>query len=242
VNVVVDIGNTRTKLCLFDGDLIHKSIITEHITRESLVHFIDNNEVAKVIVSSVGEFPLDIHDFLQTQFKKYVVFSSQTKVPIKNTYKSPQTLGVDRLAAAVAANYLFPSTNVLVIDCGTAITYDYIDKTNCFLGGNISPGINTRFKALHSFTNKLPLLGKLDEWHMIGEDTESAIVSGVLQGVMDELTAYIQRFEQQFPVSKVLLTGGDALYLTQKIKNEIIFEPYLVVKGLNCILNYNDKD
>ena len=136
---------------------------------------------------------------------------------------------------------MFPSTNNLIFDFGTAITIDFINANNQYLGGNISPGLNTRFKALHHYTGKLPLIEKNEHFEMTGKTTEEAIISGVQKGIVYEIEGYIREMQSSFANLNVIFTGGDAFFFEKKVKNSIFVEPMLVFFGLNRILEYNAK-
>jgi type III pantothenate kinase len=168
------------------------------------------------------------------------LFSAETKIPLKNLYRSVSTLGSDRIAASVGAYFLQPDKNFLVIDAGTCIKYNFTNAQNEYLGGGISPGIQMRLISLHEHTSKLPLV-KLteDPIDLIGENTEQSILSGVVNGVISEIDGIIDGYQNRFPGILVLLTGGDSEFLAKRLKNSIFAHQNLVLKGLNDILNYN---
>lgn len=163
-----------------------------------------------------------------------------TRVPIVNRYKTPQTLGMDRLAAVVEAHCMKPDRDLLVIDAGTAVTYEFIDRHGQYWGGNISPGIYTRFKALNACCDKLPLIDKGGDLPDFGYSTETAIRAGVIRGMEFEIAGYISRMQQKYPELLVFLTGGDNFSFDSKLKSIIFADKFLVLKGLNRILNYNN--
>lgn len=172
------------------------------------------------------------------------MLSHTTPLPIKIRYATPETLGVDRIAGAVAAWTASPGTDSFIIDAGTAITYDYISAAGEFLGGNISPGITMRLKSLNHYTNKLPLIAKSAEYPERGYDTPSAILSGVMTGVISEVMAYIRQYCNKNPETNVIVTGGDSCIIYGKLLSghnaNIREDSLLVLKGLNNILNYNN--
>jgi type III pantothenate kinase len=238
-NLAIDIGNTLTKLAVFKGDEIlhletHQKLSADEINSIILMH-----GVSRVIVSCVGELPSSIADFISHKVE-VVYFTSSTRVPIINCYKTPNTLGVDRLAAAVASNGLYPNCNVLAVDCGTAITFDLVTSNSEYLGGAITLGVTTRFKALNSFTAKLPLLSISEDYPLIGGTTNESILSGVLNGVVNEIDGYIDAVKTQYNPLKIVFTGGDSFFFDKKLKNSIFVHPNLVLFGLNRILNYNE--
>ncbi|MCW0482428.1 type III pantothenate kinase [Gaoshiqia sediminis] len=240
MNLVIDIGNTRIKLALFsDRDLMF-NVPLDELKVEHIQLFLDEHpQLNKAILSSVREYPAEIRNFLNDKFEQFVELDYLTPVPIVNRYQTPETLGLDRLAAAIGAADMFPAQNLLVVDAGTAITFDLVSANNEYLGGNISPGLETRFKALHQFTGKLPLVGVKDEFQAIGTDTESAIRAGVQLGVIFETEQYISYFSSIYPDLKVIITGGDARFFDQKLKEGIYVHFNLTMIGLNRILEYN---
>ena len=241
MNLVIDIGNTRTKLALFHEQSFLRSIPVTELTSEPLKMLIaEYPELDKAILSSVKDYPFEFKIFLQKNFRQFIELSHETPVPVDNHYLTPHTLGLDRLAAVVGALSLFPYCNILVIDAGTAITYDIITKDNEYLGGNISPGLETRFKALHHFTGRLPLVSKKDNFIDIGRDTESAIRAGVQSGMIFEIDQTIDYFNTKYENLKVIMTGGDAEFFEKKLKNPIFVKLYLSLTGLNRILIFNE--
>ena len=239
MNLIVDIGNTAIKLAAISDGNIVDVIRANGWNDSSVVPFLlKHGNFDYSIVSSVRDEATP--EFLETFIdKKLVLFSHKTQVPIANDYETPNTLGLDRLAAAIGANNIFPHTNVLVVDCGTAITIDFVSAIGRFEGGNISLGLNTRFKALSSFTSKLPLVDIADGYPLIGKNTTDAIRAGVLNSAIFELNTYIDLFSGLHPDLKVIFTGGDAFFFDGKLKNTIFVVPNLVVQGLNRILEYN---
>ena len=164
----------------------------------------------------------------------------QTPLPVVNLYETPETLGYDRIAAAVGANERFPDRDVLVIDAGTCITYEFIDSKGQYHGGNISPGMQMRFKALHQFTGRLPLVDANGRKLLMGRDTETAIRTGVMKGIEYEISGYIESMKHKYPELLVFLTGGDEFSFDSSVKSIIFADRFLVLKGLNRILNYNN--
>ena len=170
------------------------------------------------------------------------VFTASTKIPLKNLYKSVSTLGSDRTSASVGAYYLYPNSDVLVIDAGTCIKYNFTNSDNEYLGGGISPGIEIKFKALQQFTSRLPLVEfNISFTELIGTSTENSILSGVLNGTVAEIDGIINDYKLQFPDLICVLTGGNSEYLAKRLKNSIFAHQNLVLKGLNDILNYNSE-
>jgi type III pantothenate kinase len=263
MNLIIDFGNSFAKLYLFDNENIVRQFRLEYIhffeygnTTDSkkifvktnslfLSSFFENNSISfkNAIISSVIDFPSDFFKFIQNLIPngKVLIMNLETKIPIQNHYKGKH-LGNDRLAAAVGGNWLFSNKNLLIIDAGSAITYEFISQKNEYLGGNISAGMQMRFKALNFFTNKLPLVSEKIEildTNNIGYDTFSAIYHGVIEGIVYEMNGFIEKTLLQFGNAKILLTGGDSFFFEKKIKNCIFANPNLVAIGLNRILNYN---
>lgn len=242
MNLVIDIGNSRMKLALFnERDLMFNVPLDDLEPKHIQVLMDEHPELKNVIVSAVRDYPAELRDFLQNSFEHFIELDSQTPVPIINKYETPETLGKDRLAAAVGASELFPGENILVIDAGTAITYEIVTANNEYLGGNISPGLNTRFKALNHFTGKLPVVTPADNFQTIGTNTESAIRAGVQLGLLFEVQSYIEYFNTIYQKLKIIITGGDAKFFDKKLKNSIFVHFNLTLIGLNRILEYNVK-
>lgn len=236
MNFVIDVGNSFTKIGVFEK---YNLIFAEKYSEFDIKKFqllINNYKIKKIISSSVKDIDLS---FLNSKNLKIISFDEKIKTPFINKYKTPKTLGKDRLAAIAGACEIFPNQNVLVIDAGTAITYDIINENNIYLGGNISLGIDMRYKALNSFTNKLPLKEKSEEFYIIGDSTDSAIISGVQNGIVFEINGYIDYFSQYYNDLKVILTGGNCFFFEKIIKKHIFVNQNLVLIGLNKILEYN---
>ena len=243
MNLIIDIGNSRIKLAIFNhGDLI-SNVTLDELKTDYLQMLLDEHpDLNKVIVSSVRDYQPELKTFFQNSFQHFIELDAQTPVPIINKYETPETLGKDRLAAAVGATVLFPNKNVLVIDAGTAITYEIITANNEYLGGNISPGLETRFKSLNQFTEKLPMISPSDDFQMIGTTTESAIRAGVQLGILFEVEQYTKYFNTIYKNLEIIITGGDAKFFDKKLKNSIFVHFILTLIGLNRILEYNVKE
>lgn len=239
MNLIIDIGNTLTKLALFQQNELCAFTVYEGCDFGPLEEFCNNNaEIIHCILSSVKDYPVETDIFLKKNFNT-IIFNSATPVPIENRYETPQTLGNDRLAAAVASAHIFKQCNVLSIDAGTAITYDFTDASGVYHGGGISPGIHMRFKALHTFTGRLPLIEINEDAPLTGSNTRHSIASGVLNGTIAEVDGIIERYEAIFPGLKIILTGGDHNYFDKRLKVKTFAAPNLVIEGLNLILNFN---
>ncbi|MFW5872755.1 MAG: type III pantothenate kinase [bacterium] len=240
MNIVIDVGNTHVKTGIFRDD-----VLIEHEHYESFeltsIQYIFNRfpSIESCIISSVREKDTLLENELNKRTRFFLSLSSSVPLPVKNLYKTPETLGNDRIAGIIGGTTNFPRENLLVIDTGTAITYDIINDKNEYLGGNISPGLAMRFKALNTFTRRLPLLKKDSRFPFIGKDTNEAIIAGVQNGIIFEIEGYTRTMQEKFKSSKIILTGGDAIFFDKFIKNANFVDPFLVLKGLNKILNYN---
>jgi type III pantothenate kinase len=182
--------------------------------------------------------PPFITDLISANIPYVHLLSYRSKLPFKIEYETPETLGTDRIAGVAGAFSLFPKSELLVIDAGTAITYDFLSE-GIYKGGNISPGLNLRFRALHEFTGKLPLVSLADNFTKTGRNTTDAILAGVITGVTYEINEYIRTFEKKSTDFKILLTGGDSGFLKDKINYQLTYMPDIVIDGLNYILEYN---
>ena len=240
MNLVIDIGNSQTKVALFNADGIVQTILVKSFDSFQLQKLKKiYPEISHTILSSVASIDQGLLDTLTRECSYFLELNHQTPVPMENLYESKTTLGLDRIAAAVGGISLFPGKELLVIDAGTAITFDLIDKNNRFLGGNISPGLALRFKALHHFTRKLPEIKAADQWPRYGKTTEEAIRAGVQQGMIFEIDGMIEHVRKEWPECLVILTGGDCNFFDKKLKNTIFVKFELTLIGLNRILDFN---
>lgn len=240
LNLIVDIGNTVAKIAVFDGSEMLDVIFDSNQLLDSVGTFCAKYPVRRGIIATV----IDLNDYVKDQLSRLSIpllwLDHTTPLPISNLYETPETLGYDRIGAVVAAHDLYPNNNVLVVDAGTCITYELIDSDGVYHGGNISPGLQMRFKALNQFTGRLPLV-KLDSPVVeMGKNTEDAIRSGVLKGIEYEITGYIVAMKYKYPDLLVFLTGGDEFSFDSSIKSIIFADRFLVLKGLNRILNFNN--
>ena len=239
MNLCIDIGNSRTKLALFEGDTLVLRQLWEEWSIEDLLQLLTNHKVQNVILCSVGR-RLEPAELKRVESQcRLIQLEADTPLPIRNAYKTPQTLGKDRLAAVVGAFALFPGENCLVVDAGSCITYEFLSADGVYLGGNIAPGLKMRLRAMHEFTARLPTveLNKLQEW--IGDSTPNAMNNGALLGTALEIEGYSQKWATAEGSSKTILTGGDAALLQQTLSISAIHEPDLVFIGLNKILKHN---
>jgi type III pantothenate kinase len=241
-NLIIDIGNTRTKIALFNEHDLMFNVSMDRLTpRQVMMLKEEHEQLNSAILSSVKPADEELLEVLNRQFDQFMELDHSTALPIENLYATPETLGKDRLAAAVGANELFPDTNLLVIDAGTAITYDLVSAKNQFIGGNISPGLEMRFKALNHFTGKLPLVSPRDNFNAIGKNTEEAIRAGVQNGIIFEMEQTIEFFNRNYQNLQIIMTGGDSNFFDKKLNYTIFVHFNLTLIGLNRILEYNAK-
>lgn len=239
MNLVIDIGNTKTKLAVFKGEtLIEKRILPIEDLIKNLKEINLKFKLTNAILSSVvklsAKFTSEIENIIP-----FIALSEKTKVPFINMYKTPKTLGLDRVALVAGAVKKFSKKNVLIIDAGSCITYDFVDNTSTYLGGAISPGIEMRFKALHKFTSKLPLLYKNSNEDIVGKSTEESMRIGVVDGVLNEIEGFIKQYKKKYAILTIVLTGGDTNFLSKQLKSSIFANQNFLLEGLNNILIFN---
>lgn len=242
MKLVTDIGNSACKAAVFSQGYILDSWQWETGTTHPLRRILEEYpEIESAIVSSVRRDDAGLRKELEAAGIRVLVLDEHTPLPLKNRYRTPSSLGKDRLASAVGANARFPEKNLLVIDAGTAITMDFVSAANEYLGGNISPGLSMRFRSLHEYTDNLPLVEPMAEENppLLGDETEEAIRAGVINGIIFELDEYINRLKNRYPDLQVIITGGDSPFFDKKLKNSIFVDPVLNLHGLHRILDYN---
>jgi type III pantothenate kinase len=242
MNLVIDAGNTQIKWAVYSGDKQHykrSSGNWDDFTRDFLNPA--TGEITAVLISSVRVLPGELMGLLKENCDHVYLLSMDLPLPLIVDYKTPLTLGKDRIAAAAGAAAIYPGHPVLIIDAGTAITFDLITEDAHFIGGNISPGLSMRFKALNSFTDDLPLATPANELPLLGNSTLEAIQAGVQLGITYEIDAYINSLANNFDRLRVILTGGDSSYFVKNLKNTIFVVPDLVLDGLNLVLRYQMK-
>ena len=240
MNLVIDIGNTVAKLAAFDGDELKEVVLDSNRTLERLPEFCRKYLFERAIAVTVIDLEEAVAKSLKGLPFPLLWLDRDTPLPVENLYETPQTLGYDRMAAVVAANARFPGKDLLVIDAGTCITYEFVDARGRYHGGNISPGMQMRFKALHHLTAHLPLVQAEGRLLPLGKDTETAIRAGVLKGMGYEIEGYIREMKHKYPELLVFLTGGDDFSFDTNLKSIIFADRFLVLKGLNRILGYNN--
>jgi type III pantothenate kinase len=242
VNVIIDWGNSSLKVGWFDGPTLLET--GRYQSPADLLADLVRQPVAQVMVSSTSRPGTEIRTGLAGLETDFWVLDSQTPVPIRNAYDTPTTLGADRLAAAVGATDLFPGQDCVVLDLGTCLTADFVDREAVFQGGLISPGLQMRFRAMHEQTARLPLVQvppELDKaWPVLtARNTQQAMQSGVLNGLLFEMNGIIETYRRERPGAVVLICGGDASSFESRLKPPIFVVPELVLIGLNRILRYN---
>jgi len=234
----IDIGNTNSKAGVFSGKKLIKHIIYSNGQERQLDILIKEHSIDAVIYSASGNAEGFVKAFHANGIPLYKL-SSDLKLPFINSYSTKNTLGSDRIAAVCGAMSRYPGTNLLIIDAGTCITYDYLDKKGIYHGGSISPGIGLRYQALHTFTHNLPLVQGNTTDILIADNTSGAIRSGVLNGIRAEIDGIIDSYKALYPDLKIILSGGDAKYFDKNLKNNIFAFPKIVLFGLNEILDIN---
>lgn len=239
MQLVIDIGNTRVKAALFEKKELSHFLVFNNVDDLLQSDLIAKYQIKNCIVCSVIS---NIEPFIE-QLKKQtsvLVYTIPTPSPITNKYESPDTLGSDRLAAAVAGNHMYKNENVLIVDVGTCIKYNFINSKNEFIGGAISPGLEMRFKSINTFTAHLPLLKVDDNFNsLIGKNSKENILSGVELGAVAEVNSFIEQYQHLYSDLHVILTGGDTDFFENRLKKAIFVDPYLTLRGLNIILDYN---
>ncbi len=238
--LVLDFGNTLKKAAVFrDNHLLDLRTSKKDIIEIIEDYKLEYPNITKAILSSV----INIDDYLMNYLKdhfKFIFFNQHTLIPIINKYKTPKTLGKDRLAAVIGAYMLTPKKNILIIDAGSSITYELINEEGEYLGGAISPGLNMRARALETFTDKLPLVEPSVVTPLVGRNTKESIKSGLVNACLAEIQGMIYEFQAQYKELNIFLTGGDAYYFEKRLKNNIFASENLVLKGLNYILDFNE--
>ena len=240
MNLIIDAGNTAVKLAVFEeGQLVHIQHVDAVYQDFKVIHE-EYPQINSVLICDVRGLDWD---FLNKIFESKKIFktASTLRFPFINAYKTPKTLGVDRMGLMAAAAKTYPKQNVLVIDVGTCITYDVLTQENTYVGGLISLGYNMRYKSLNEFTGKLPLIAHRSTETTLGVDTQSSIQAGVFHGVFHEIQGQIDHFRHKYQDLTIILTGGDCKQLSKRLKNTIFAHPNFLVTGLDYILELNKK-
>ncbi|MCD6346693.1 MAG: type III pantothenate kinase [Bacteroidales bacterium] len=239
MNLIIDAGNTQIKWAVYDSSVLLVKQSVDDWSDLDLSDILSNYpEIVYCIVSSTREYSSEYFLVLENYGVNIYWLTADTPLPMKIAYKTPQSLGLDRIAGAVGGLAEFPGHAVLIIDMGTAITYDLVSANAVFVGGNISPGLEIRFLSLHRYTDKLPLVEFDDQEALIGTSTSGAIRAGVQNGIVYELNSHINALKNKYKGLRVILTGGSSEYFVKKLKKPIFVNPSLVLKGLNHILEH----
>ncbi len=238
-HLVIDIGNSSMKCGVFErqsdgGYMLTRVGSNTDVCVDTFTQLDEEIAPLAVMVSSVRKLEAITLDWFAS--KNWTFLSSNTKTGINISYESPETLGMDRLAAVAGARHLAEGKNCLVIDAGTCITYDILEAPDTYRGGNISPGLSMRLKAMNHFTSALPLVSRNDDFELIGKNTETAIRNGAQTGVIMEIDAFIEAFKNKYTDLVIFIAGGDAEYIKAHCKHEMKLETHLVLHGLHQIL------
>jgi type III pantothenate kinase len=235
--IVIDSGNTFTKIGQFDNGKLNKIYNNESIAE--VLQTIRKLNPTKIVAGSVN-FSIDR---IKEHIADIPIYSidNVTPVPFNLNYKTPDTLGIDRKAVITYAWDIKPKENILVIDAGTCITYDFISKDGVYMGGGISPGLEMRFRSLHEYTANLPEVSFQEKAFLIGDSTRNSILSGVINGTIAEIKGIIKRYEKKFDNLTIFMSGGSAIFFESKIKRSIFAIPNMGLLGLFCIYEYNNR-
>lgn len=240
MQLILDLGNTFCKIAVFNQQELQVKLV---VTRAELVFnmekLINRYSIQRAIISSVIHHSEEVIQKLQS-LSTLIQLNHKTPLPISIAYETPETLGIDRLANAVALGTIYPDTPALSIDMGTCIKYDFVDQYKTYQGGAISPGLDMRYKSLHHFTDQLPQLKFSQNFTLTGKTTQESMTSGVQQGILAEVNGIIEKYRSKYPHLKVILTGGDHLHFAEAFKNSIFARPNLTLEGLNEVLKFNE--
>ncbi len=240
MNLVLDIGNSLLKVGIFkNNNLINYFEFNQdyYLNVKSIIH---KNPITYSIASNVSESNNKLIELLSNE-TNLIKFNSSLKVPFKNCYQTINTLGKDRIALVSNASKEYPKENILLIDLGSCITFDFLNNKNEYLGGSISPGLRMRYKSLNNYTANLPLIDPKEIDYFIGKNTEDSIHSGIINGIISELNSIIDKYTNQYKEIRIILTGGDSKFLFKKIKNGIFANPNFLIFGLNFLIELNKK-
>ncbi len=241
--LTVDIGNTRIKGAVFEGDTqIDTFFFTKNDFQKKIKNILKTHQkITHLVVASVGD--VEKESFLEFKKELNVHFiSHEDSFPFFNDYETPQTLGIDRMVLAAGATFQFPNQNRLVIDAGTCVTFDFIDDKNKYHGGAIAPGLRLRYESLHNFTAKLPLLTLESPKDLIGKSTSESIHSGVVNGLVYEIDGFIDEYKARYSNFIIILTGGDTDFLAKRLKNTIFANSNFLLESLNQTFQYKIKN
>lgn len=235
-----DFGNTRKKVAVFNNDTVTETVYLENDDNTSIETVLEKYQPSKTILSSVVHHNEGIEPLLaaKTQFHK---LSHESKLPFTTPVGKPETIGADRLALSCGAAHFYPNCNNLIIALGSCITFNFLNIKKEFIGGSISPGLKMRFKALHEFTALLPEVQAEPIFPLIGYDTKTNILSGVIMGMAKEIDGITAEYDAKFDKFNAILTGGDSTYFVPLLKNKIFADQNLLFKGLYAISELNNR-
>lgn len=234
-----DFGNTRKKAAIFVKDQIEKILVLEDDATNTIQSLVNTYKPHKSILSSVINHNTEMESVLSSH-SKFHILNHASRLPITTPVGKPDTIGADRLAIAAGGVKYFPGKNLLLIGLGTCITLNFVNKYGEFLGGSISPGLEMRLKSLQYYTAKLPYTAPKTDVPLIGYDTDTNILTGVILGMAYELDGFIDAYNEKFSNFNVVLTGGDMQHLASHMKNRIFADPDLIFKGLYAISEVNN--
>lgn len=238
MTICFDFGNTRSKYGVFENDQLTSKHTLENPGVENIGRLLDQYRPSHTLLSSVIHHDPAI-ERLMAERSKFILLDTHTKLPFTTPVPKPETIGADRLALSAYATINYPNQHNLVIALGSCITYNFIHKYHWFLGGSISPGMEMRFKSMHDYTAKLPLISLNWNFPLAGYDTRTNILSGVLMGMASEIDGIIDKYREKYLNFNVLLTGGDSGNFVPHLKNKIFADPSLILKGLYAISKFN---
>ena len=239
MNLVIDIGNNYFKLAVFQKNrILYNASEKNRIIEKNISDLLDQyTKISNCIISNVSSLSID-HIFKVRKIN-FCKLTSSLKLPFKLNYKTPESLGNDRIALVAASLKLYPNSNNIIIDTGTCITIDFIDQNSNYMGGMISPGIEMRYKSLHNYTSRLPDLEKSSNFQFPADSTSGSIHAGVVGGVTNEILGFIDQITSEYKRVNIILTGGDAKFLSKTLKIAIFANQIFILEGLNSILNLN---
>lgn len=241
--LTVDVGNTRVKAAVFEGDTVLDCFVFGKDELAVNIEKILKNfkTIIQMVVSSVGDVEKQSFLAFESEVKVHFI-SNEDAFPFFNNYGTPKTLGVDRMVLAAGATLLYPNQNRLIIDAGTCVTYDFVDENNVYQGGAIAPGLRLRYEALHNFTAKLPLLTLESPESYVGKSTAASIHSGVVNGLVYEIDGFVDEYKAACTKIIIILTGGDAVFLAKRLKNTIFANSNFLLESLNQTFQYKIKN
>ena len=241
--LTIDIGNTRIKGAVFEGNTqIDNFFFTKNDFQKKIKNIIKTHQnITDLVAASVGNVEKEFFKGFEKELNIHFI-THEDPFPFSNDYQTPQTLGIDRMVLAAGAIFQFPHQNRLVIDAGTCVTFDFIDESNTYHGGAISPGLRLRYESLHNFTAKLPLLTLENPKDIIGKSTSESIHSGVVNGLAYEIDGFIEEYRARYSNFIIILTGGDTDFLAKRLKNTIFANSNFLLESLNQTFQYKIKN